>query len=61
MQSVTKSVILTVRDGRAICPVCGRKMTVRILDATRLVDFPLYCKKCKHETLVSYPEPELNA
>lgn len=58
MTCATKCRILTVRDGWAICPVCGRQTFVKILDTTRLENFPLYCKKCKRETLVTYPEPE---
>ena len=61
MQSQRQCVILTVREGKAICPACGRVTTATILPDTRLVNFPFYCRKCKHETLVTYPAPALYA
>ena len=36
-----------------LCPVCGSKTRVRIREDTVLENFPLYCPKCKHETLIS--------
>ncbi len=35
-----------------ICPICERKTRERIRDDTILVNFPLYCPKCKQETLI---------
>lgn len=61
MQSEAKSVILHVEHGKAVCPACGRLTTTVILPETQLENFPLYCKKCKHETLVTYPAPALYA
>jgi len=44
-------------DGRwLICPVCKGKTRVRIRPDTILENFPLYCPKCKQETLVSTKE-----
>jgi hypothetical protein len=54
----SECVILTVREGKAICPTCGRPTPVRILPETRLELFPLFCKTCKQTTLVSYRERE---
>lgn len=34
------------------CPVCGNKTRDRIREDTVLKNFPLYCPKCKHETLI---------
>lgn len=34
------------------CPICGNKTRVKIRKDTVLVNFPLYCPKCKHESLV---------
>ncbi|HFU4077182.1 TPA: cysteine-rich KTR domain-containing protein [Streptococcus suis] len=36
-----------------LCPVCKSKTRVRIRDNTILKNFPLYCPKCKHETLIN--------
>ncbi|MCI8372864.1 MAG: hypothetical protein HFI75_10825 [Lachnospiraceae bacterium] len=35
-----------------LCPVCGSKTRLRIRDDTIRKNFPLYCPKCKYETLV---------
>ncbi len=34
------------------CPVCGRKTHDKIRKDTEMKDFPLYCPKCKQETLI---------
>lgn len=34
------------------CPVCGNKTRNRIREDTVLKNYPLYCPKCKQETLV---------
>lgn len=34
------------------CPVCGNKTRNRIREDTVLKNYPLYCPKCKRETLV---------
>jgi len=35
------------------CPVCGNKTRTRIQKDTELINFPLYCPKCKQETLIN--------
>ncbi|MEY8393026.1 cysteine-rich KTR domain-containing protein [Lachnospiraceae bacterium 45-W7] len=34
------------------CPVCGNKTRDRIREDTTLKNYPLYCPKCKQETLI---------
>ncbi len=34
------------------CPICGRKTRTKVYDDTVLVNFPLYCPKCKKEIRV---------
>ena len=34
------------------CPVCVNKTRDRIREDTVLKNYPLYCPKCKHETLI---------
>ena len=34
------------------CPVCGNKTRNQIREDTVLLNFPLYCPKCKQETLI---------
>ncbi|MEY8425786.1 cysteine-rich KTR domain-containing protein [Lachnospiraceae bacterium 38-14] len=36
-----------------LCPVCGNKMRVKIRGDTILENFPLFCPKCKQETLIN--------
>lgn len=35
-----------------LCPVCGNKTRDRIRYDTVLKNYPLYCPKCKQETLI---------
>jgi Zn finger protein HypA/HybF involved in hydrogenase expression len=35
------------------CPVCGNKTRVKMRDDTVLENFPLYCPKCKQETIIN--------
>ena len=34
------------------CPICGSKTRDKIREDTVLKNFPLYCPKCKRETLI---------
>ena len=34
------------------CPICGNKTRLQIRGDTELKNFPLYCPKCKQETLI---------
>lgn len=34
------------------CPVCGNKTRLQIRKDTELKNFPLYCPKCKQESLI---------
>ena len=36
-----------------LCPVCGNKTRVQIREDTELKNFPLFCPKCKQETIIS--------
>ena len=36
-----------------ICPVCKNKTRVKIREDTELVNFPLFCPKCKQESIVN--------
>ena len=35
-----------------VCPVCGNKTRDRIREDTILKNYPLYCPKCKQQTLI---------
>ena len=36
-----------------LCPVCGNKTRLKLREDTILENFPLYCPKCKQETLIN--------
>ena len=36
-----------------LCPVCGNKTRTKIRKETILENFPLFCPKCKQETIVN--------
>lgn len=35
------------------CPICGSKTRDKIREDTILKNFPLYCPKCRKETLIN--------
>ena len=43
-----------------ICPVCGNKTRLKVRQDTELINFPLYCPKCKQETLVNVKNTQLS-
>ena len=34
------------------CPNCGNKTRDRLREDTILINYPIYCPKCKQETLI---------
>ena len=42
-----------------LCPVCGNKTRCKIREDTVLEKYPLFCPKCKQETLISVKEFKL--
>lgn len=43
----------TADERRVLCPVCGAKTRLRILQRTVLRDFPLFCPKCRQESMIN--------
>lgn len=43
-----------------LCPICGNKTRLKIRDDTRVENFPLYCPKCKQETLISVQQMNIS-
>lgn len=35
------------------CPICTRKTRTKINMDTVLINYPLYCPKCKHECIIN--------
>lgn len=44
-----------------LCPICGNKTRTRILENTELVNFPLFCPKCRNETIINVKHGVLKA
>lgn len=42
------------------CPICGNKTGDRIRKNTVLINFPFYCPKYKHESLIEVKKLHLN-
>lgn len=36
-----------------LCPACGAKTRLRLLRRTVLLDFPLFCPKCRRESVIN--------
>ena len=36
-----------------LCPVCENKTRIKLRQDTTLTNFPLFCPKCKKETLIN--------
>ena len=43
-----------------LCPVCGSKTRLKIRENTVLENFPLFCPKCKKETLISVKQQNMS-
>lgn len=39
-----------------LCPVCNNKTRTKIRKDTELINFPLYCPKCRKESLINVRE-----
>lgn len=35
-----------------LCPCCGAKTKTKVMENTILENFPLFCPRCKHETII---------
>ena len=36
-----------------LCPICGAKTRLKLLPETELKAFPLFCPKCKRESIIN--------
>lgn len=42
-----------------LCPVCKCKTRVKLFKETELKHFPLFCPKCKKETLINVKDSKM--
>lgn len=45
--------VVTNKMDWLLCPVCRNKTRLKIRGDTELINFPLFCPKCKQESLVN--------
>ncbi|MBS6645258.1 MAG: cysteine-rich KTR domain-containing protein [Clostridiaceae bacterium] len=43
-----------------LCPICGNKTRTMIRKDTELKNFPLFCPKCKRETLINVKQMNIS-
>ena len=43
---------MSKKENWILCPVCGNKTRLQIRADTELKNFPLYCPKCRQESLI---------
>ena len=60
LQHVFESGTIVIKDGWAMCPVCGKGKLIKLLSTTTVHDLPCKCKRCGHITNLNIeaPEPE---
>ena len=44
--------MLSINSQWILCPLCGNKTRNKIREDTVLTNYPLYCPKCRQETLI---------
>lgn len=42
------------------CPICGAKTRTKVFDSTVLIDFPLFCRECQKEIVVTLVEKRIS-
>ena len=43
-----------------MCPICRSKTRLKLREDTILKNFPLYCPKCKQETLINVQQMNMS-
>lgn len=49
---------LVIKDGWAMCPVCGKGKLLKLLPESSVRHLPCKCKRCGQETQVNIDAPE---
>ena len=42
-----------------MCPICGNKTRTKIRKDTELINFPLFCPKCKQESIINVKQQDV--
>ena len=43
-----------------LCPICKNKTRLKMREDTELKNFPLFCPKCKQETLINVKQLQMS-
>ena len=49
-----------IQEKWLLCPVCGNKTRLKLREDTVLENFPLFCPKCKQETLINVQQMKMS-
>ncbi|MGI6028494.1 MAG: cysteine-rich KTR domain-containing protein [Candidatus Heteroscillospira sp.] len=49
-----------IKEKWVLCPVCKSKTRLKVRADTELKNFPLFCPKCKHETLINIQQMNIS-
>ncbi len=47
------------KESWLLCPVCGGKTRIRVQEDTLLINFPLFCPKCRAVTRINYEKSNM--
>ena len=47
---------ITEKERWLLCPVCDNKTRTKVREDTELKNFPMFCAKCKTETIITVRE-----
>ena len=49
-----EAIVRVDERGFLYCPVCGCRTKTKVLSSTELHRFPLFCGRCKNESVIEY-------
>lgn len=58
LQTTTQTTNLPVKDGWLFCPCCRKKKLLRLEEKTMVFGLPVYCPRCRQETIINIKAPE---
>ena len=42
-----------------LCPICNNKTRTKVREDTELINFPLFCPKCKQESVINVTKQKI--
>ena len=46
-------ILKATKDGRILCPFCGKSLRLRVDDKTYATGLGVFCRQCHHEITIS--------